>query len=134
MTHDRTPDSLRLNYRGWAGLDAISQVAEREVLELEGWPWLDYLKSGRVLEASEDHAWTRVRIDYTSPDGTNIGAYEALVEKSGTVLSIGSCRGNEPPKARDQYHVTRLVKIETDKTGIYIRRRDAESAEGTLRL
>ncbi|HEY0068595.1 MAG TPA: sucrase ferredoxin [Chloroflexia bacterium] len=110
MTHDRPPDSLRLNYRGWGALDALSQVAEREVLEREGWPWLDYLKSGRVLESGEDQARARVRIDYASPDGTAVGAYEALVEKSGTVLSIGSCRGNEPPRARQQYRVAELVK------------------------
>jgi hypothetical protein len=112
MTHDRTPDSLRMNYRGWAGLDALSQVAEREVLEHVGWPWLDYLKSGKVLDAGESNAWAKVRIDYASPDGTEIGAYEALVEKNGTVLSIGSCRGNEPPKQREQYRVTELVKLD----------------------
>lgn len=111
MTHDRTPDSLRMNYRGWAGLDAISQVVEREVLAREGWPWLDYLKSGKVLDAGESKAWAKVRIDYATPDGTEPGAYEALVEKSGTVLSRGSCRGNEPPKQREQYTVTELVKL-----------------------
>lgn len=116
MAHDRPPEDLRMNYRGWAGLDPLSQVVEREILALEGWPWLDYLKSGGVADAGERKAWTRVRIDYTSPDGADTGAYEALVEKSGTVLSIGSCRGNEPPKQREQYRVTELVKLHGERT------------------
>ncbi len=119
MTQDRPSESLRMNYRGWAGLDALSQVVEREILEREGWRWFDYLKSGGVLGAGEWHGPARVRIDYTSPDGSETGAYEAVVEKSGTVLSIGSCRGNEPPKAREQYRVvelTRLHRYETAKT------------------
>jgi hypothetical protein len=112
MTHDRTPDGLYLNYRGWAGLDTLSEVVEREILALEGWRWLDYLKSGGVVEVGEGKAWARVRIDYTSPDGSDTGAYEALVEQSGTVLSMGSCRGNEPPKPREQYRVAELVKLD----------------------
>ncbi|HEX8230104.1 MAG TPA: sucrase ferredoxin [Chloroflexia bacterium] len=129
MTQDRPPESLRMNYRGWAGLDALSQVVEREILGLEGWRWLDYLKSSRVLDMGEHKAWARVRIDYTSPDGTDIGAYDALVEQNGTVLSIGSCRGNEPPKEREQYGVIELVKLDNvGKETETPRRQDAKDA------
>lgn len=115
LTHDRPPETLRMNYRGWAGLDKLSQVAEREILEQVGWKWLDYLKSSVLLEKGE--AGARVRVEYASPDGSAMGAYEAVVETNGTVLTIGSCRGDEPPKEREQYRVTGLVRLNETRQG-----------------
>lgn len=125
LAHDRPPGTLRMNYRGWAGLDKLAQAAEREILEQVGWDWLDYLKSSQVLEKGE--AGARVRIEYASPDGSDMGTYEAVVESDGTVLTIGSCRGDEPPKEREQYRVTGLVHV--DGKG-----QDAKDAENPPRV
>ncbi len=95
-------------YRGWAGLGTkLEQIAEREVLVREGWAWVGYPKEGRVLRADENGA--EVRIEYRTPDGL-FGAYEALVEASGSVMTLASS-GTDPLEEVTQYRVSRLEKI-----------------------
>ncbi len=74
-------------YRGLAGIDAFSQVAERELFIREGWAWIDYHKQAIVLRRANDEA--RVRWEYKSQDGTRTGEYEVDVYISGTVVSSG---------------------------------------------
>ncbi|WP_414582640.1 sucrase ferredoxin [Scytonema sp. PCC 10023] len=108
---------LRQFYRGWAGLTKFEQIVEREIWMQVGWTWLDYLKAGEVLAqqkvSEEDDAnWAEVRIDYTVPDGSVSGAYEARVEVCGEVMSALNSAKEMELEAVKQYHVSRLVKVE----------------------
>lgn len=96
-------------YRGWAGLGTkFEQVAEREILTREGWGWTEHPKTGRVLEERDGRV--EVRIEYGDPDGSLLGAYEATVEPTGSVLTLESS-GNAPLTEVEQYGVSRLKKI-----------------------
>ncbi len=110
-THARPPADLVRSYRGWAGLgSAFEQVAERDILAREGWAWTAYAKTGEALRAGEDGAWAEVRIAYESPDGRSTGAYEALVEANGTVMTLASS-GTDPLEEAVQYRVSRLERV-----------------------
>jgi hypothetical protein len=115
LLRDQPTAALRAHYRGWSGLDPLCQVAEREILVREGWAWTGYLKSGRVLERDEEAGTARVRIEYIDPPSGTSGAYEATVEKSGTVPMI-TCLSDEPPRQVDQFRVTSLHKMEGSET------------------
>ena len=83
-------NQLQSYYRGWTGLDQWAQIAEREILLNRGWDWLNYLKTGEVMEADQtDKNWARVRITYSSPDGTDQGSYEAKIETTGELTTSG---------------------------------------------
>ena len=111
MTRQGQPSGLSRFYRGWAGFGShFEQVAEREILGREGWEWADYLKEGRVLWADEGGGRAEVRIAYRSPDGGPAGAYEALVEASGSVMTLASS-GTDPLEEVTQYRVARLEKV-----------------------
>ena len=100
---------LRRFYRGWSGLGSpLEQVAEREIFAREGWAWAGYLKEGRILASDSDRA--EVRIAYESEDGAVSGAYEAVVETAGTVMTLESS-GEEELTEVDQYRVARLEKM-----------------------
>ena len=95
-------------YRGWSGLGSpFEQVAEREIFAREGWAWAEYLKEGRILSSDGDR--TGVRITYESPDGAVSGAYEALVENAGTVMTLERSGAEELTEV-EQYRVVRLEK------------------------
>lgn len=115
------PD-LRRCYRGWAGLGFFEQVAEREIFRREGWAWTGYLTAGRALDEDgraiaptadpvfdeQPPRRAEVRIDFTAPDGSVCGAYEATVEFSGRMHGLGECGGQV--WERNTYRLTRLVK------------------------
>lgn len=52
-------ESLKYCYRGWSGLSRFAQIAEREVWLQEGWQWLDYLKSGKVVKCNSGNPLKR---------------------------------------------------------------------------
>jgi hypothetical protein len=101
-------EPLRRHYRGWAGMSGGPlQAAEREAFLREGWPWLNYPKTGRPRKTAQDGGQHTVRIDFASPDGRVRGAYEAVVEplRSAPVpqcMSLGT-KGESP-----QYRVASL--------------------------
>lgn len=95
-------------YRGWAGLDKITQVAEREIWMREGWRWLNYQKRGR--HTSLNKRQTEIELDYHSPDGQDVGCYRAIVECTGQVETLRSS-GYDDLALVDQYAVTSLEKI-----------------------
>ncbi len=98
-------------YRGWSGLQsAFEQVAEREIFAREGWAWSGYLKEGRILRNDGKGERAEVRIAYRSPDGRVSGEYEALVEASGSVMTLASS-GPDPLEEVTQYRVARLEKV-----------------------
>ncbi len=98
-------------YRGWAGFGShFEQIAEREVLVREGWAWFAYLKEGRLLAVNGNETRAEVRIDYRSPDGSVSGAYEALVEAAGSVMTLASS-GDDPLEEVEQYRVSRIEKV-----------------------
>lgn len=100
---------LRQFYRGWAGLNSLEQIAEREIWMQEGWDWLKYPKTGRVLATEE--LQTRVQLEFTLPDGEKeLQIYEAVVEVKGEVMSASRSGGEL--KAVRQYCVTDLVKLD----------------------
>ncbi len=108
---------LRRFYRGWAGLESpFEQLVEREIFAKEGWEWISYVKRSRVLKSSEDHA--RVHIDYTAPDGSAFGTYEATVEAEGSVLTLGSC-GTDPLQDVKHYRVTGLKNFPAKEAHVH---------------
>ncbi|WP_198016678.1 sucrase ferredoxin [Rubidibacter lacunae] len=96
----RPVTELRQFYRGWSGLPQYAQIVEREVWMQQGWDWLTYNKSGRILAQDTDHEqwdadWADVRLEFAAPDGCVQGAYEARVEASGLVMTVWNS-GEEP--------------------------------------
>ncbi|MBE9190264.1 sucrase ferredoxin [Gloeocapsopsis crepidinum LEGE 06123] len=102
-------------YVGWAGLGWAEQIVEREVWMQEGWDWINYHKTGQTLAidpSDEDYPnWAEVRIDFTSPDGTISGAYEARIEANRTVKTMWTSGKDQPLWEVKQYHVSRLDKV-----------------------
>lgn len=95
-------------YRRWAG-SRFEQIAEREILNREGWKWAGSLKEGRVLSVDGDESRAephRVRGD---PDGGLSGAHEVLVEADGSVMTLASS-GTGPLEEVRQYRVGWLEK------------------------
>jgi hypothetical protein len=106
--------ALRKFYRGWSGLSQFEQIVEREIWMQEGWDWLSYSKSGRVLAQDPDHEdwdsdWAEVRLDFSSSDGSVKGTYESRVEVCGSVMTAWN--SGEAPTAVKQYRVSRLARI-----------------------
>ena len=100
-------------YRGWGGLSEFVQIVEREIWMQAGWNWLKYQKSGRVIAQDQiNQEWADVRIDFTTPDGSKSGAYEAKVEVSGYLMTAFSSGENEPLEKIKQYRVSHLVEVE----------------------
>lgn len=105
------PSHLSRFYRGWAGFAShFEQIAEREVLAREGWKWAAYPKEGRVLRTDEEGDRAEVRIDYLDPESGAAGAYEAVVEPKGSVMTLDNS-GTDPLQEAVQYRVTRLEKV-----------------------
>lgn len=103
---------LRPYYRGWAGLSKFEQIVEREIWMREGWNWLDYFKAGQVLAMDEqDQKWAEVRIDFAAIDRSVSGAYEARVEATTPVKTMGKSGDEQSIKTVQQYLVTNLVKV-----------------------
>lgn len=97
-------------YRGWAGFGSrFEQIAEREILDREGWKWAGYLKEGRVLSVDGDESRAEVRIESADLDGGLSGAYEALVEADGGVMTLANS-GTGPLEEVRQYRVGWLEK------------------------
>ncbi|AHJ29013.1 sucrase ferredoxin [Nodularia spumigena CS-584] len=126
---------LRPFYRGWTGLSKFEQIAEREIWMQQGWNWLEYPKSGRILAQepggivkmvlktifnclpfpklkllvarwNEQATWTKVQISY------NGGAYSALVKQTGTVTTKLKSGDDVPLTRVNQYAVEKLLKID----------------------
>lgn len=112
---------LRECYRGWAGFDSpFLQAAERDLFVRHGWSWLDYLKTGSLLEHeacyvgdpdATEPTCAEVRIDYTAPDGHEHGVYVAHVEAAQQVECIYSTAEQET-YSYPQYTVTRIERVE----------------------
>lgn len=110
VTRRAHPSTLARFYRGWAGFGShFEQIAERGILAREGWGWSGYPKEGRVLRTDGDGRRAEVRIAYRTPDGV-AGAYEALVEASGSVMTLASS-GADPLEEVEQYRIVRLEKV-----------------------
>lgn len=98
------------HYRGWAGLSSrFEQAVEREMFLLVGWEWVNYHKTGRILEVDDDEQRARVRIDYSCTDGQDHGAYEATVEVGRYVLAP-AC-GMFPEEANQRVPEVRVTHI-----------------------
>jgi hypothetical protein len=101
-------ERLRRHYRGWAGLfGGPLQAVEREAFLREGWPWLDYLKTGHLLDTAKGGERHTVRIAFASPDGRVKGAYEAVVERLPSV-SVPQCMSLGTKGESPQYRVASL--------------------------
>jgi hypothetical protein len=97
-------------YRGWSALTTPEQVAEREIWMREGWPWLEYQKTSRVLTFDEANKRTKMRIEFGMPEEAIFGAYEATVEVYGSVMTLPSS-GAGPLQAEALYRVSNLTKF-----------------------
>ena len=111
LVHRHQPvTKLRPFYRGWAGVDRYTQMVEREIWMERGWEWLQYQKSGQVLDQDPDNEtadWAKVRLEFVAPDGTT-GTYEAMVEATGSIMTVINS-GADPTPAK-QYRVSWLVQ------------------------
>lgn len=96
-------------YRGWAGLNKIEQIAEREIWQREGWAWLDYRKRGRTLRYDETSDTSHVRLDFIQSDGTPT-AYEATIEPNGSILTMKSS-GDADLTPMPQYRVSLIRQV-----------------------
>ena len=110
----RPVTELRRFYRGWSGLAQYEQIVEREIWMQQGWNWLAYNRSGRILARDTAHEdwdadWADVRLEFASADGRIKGAYEARVEAYGSVMTAWN--SGEEPEAVKQYRVSRLVRV-----------------------
>ncbi|NEO98530.1 MAG: sucrase ferredoxin [Symploca sp. SIO2E9] len=106
-------------YRGWVGLTKFEQIVEREIWMQRGWEWLNYNKSGQVLardKANEewDADWAEIRLDFTSPDGSVQGAYEARVEVCDRIMTAINSGKDQPLQEVKQYRVSRLTPMKSD--------------------
>lgn len=128
---------LRQFYRGWSGLKPLEQIVEREIWLKEGWDWLKYSKSGRILSiegmgitkylyqslqfipiqplqilldrwAKKNISQARIRIDFKTADRQIRGAYEATVELKEPVMSAAHSAKEMHLKPIKQYHVSHL--------------------------
>lgn len=111
----RPVTELRRFYRGWAGLTQFEQIVEREMWMQYGWDWLNYKKSGQVLaqDAANDEwnaDWAEVSIDFTSPDGSVQGSYQARVEACGHVMTLLNSGNEQPLQPVKQYRVSQLTR------------------------
>lgn len=89
------PEAAR-HLRGWSGLNAWEQIADRAVFLREGWDWLDTPRAGITLRVDGEHRdplgtatppdEVEVRLDFTRADGTS-GAWHALIRPEGHVLT-----------------------------------------------
>ncbi|NET54535.1 MAG: sucrase ferredoxin, partial [Merismopedia sp. SIO2A8] len=137
---------LRSHYRGWSGLSKFEQIAERDIWMQQGWDWLSYHKSGKTFRKgltgikrylypllkwvplkrvqgflqqwTDDAIWAEVSIDFTSPDQTVSGTYQARIEICGEVTTAAKSpkKGEEIQLAAvPQYRVSRLEKKVGDR-------------------
>jgi len=96
-------------YRGWSALSTLEQVVEREIWLKEGWDWLNYQKTSRVLSLDEAANRADVEVTFTPPKPGPSGVYEATVEQYDTVRTLPSS-GSGPLREEPLYRVSRLAK------------------------
>lgn len=140
--HEGDVAGLRSHYRGWAGLNKFEQIAEREVWMQVGWDWLDYYKAGRTVGKgltgikrylypllrfiplkraqlflerwTGDATWADVQIQFSSPDRTISGTYQARVEAAEPVMTADYSPKSEEIialKSAPQYRVGHLSQL-----------------------
>lgn len=107
--------NLRPFYRGWSGLNKLEQVVERDIWMREGWRWLNYLKAGQVLAKAETEGernpdWAEIQIDFTDRDRGVFGSYQAKIEMSHQVTTLGDSGKEESLTVVKQYHLTHLTR------------------------
>jgi hypothetical protein len=106
-------------YRGWAGLTKFEQIVEREIWMQQGWEWLNYNKSTQILaqdtaNGERNPDWAEIRFDFTSPNGSVQGAYEARVEVCDRVMSAINSGNEQLLQEVKQYRVSRLTPIKSN--------------------
>ena len=67
-------------------------------------------EAGRGTQGRRERGAGRSQHNLRSPDGAAAGAYEALVEACGSVMTLASS-GTDPLEEATQYRVTRLEKV-----------------------
>lgn len=102
-----SPDPLRGCYRGWAGLDQWTQIAEREAWMQVGWRWLQADKAGQVLQqdTADPPAWAAVQIEVEWPDTGEMGVYQVHIEANGEVETAYESADVPELKPMRQYRV-----------------------------
>lgn len=121
---------IRQHYRGWSGVSpGFAQVAEREMLIRQGWPWLNTARTVEVTaqDPAEQPQWAEVRIVFNEKNG-NPCVYAARVEVSHHIETIASTetlanKGQVSPRPYPQYQVTHLerqqLEWQDDRMGQY---------------
>ncbi len=129
---------LRRFYRGCTGLGKFEQIAEREIWLQVGWEWLNYPKSGCIIQQDrgdfrkwllkmifrlipskrlklvvkqwDDLAtWAKVQIKYKNSQNHQ-RYYKTTVKLKGTVTSKLNSGEDAPLTSVNQYSVDRLIE------------------------
>jgi hypothetical protein len=78
VDRDEPIGALAKNIRGWSGVRLHVQPLDREALLRHGWDWLNYARTGEVVEAKPELGRWTVRLAATSSSGTTV-RYEGVV-------------------------------------------------------
>ncbi|MDV3351189.1 sucrase ferredoxin [Leptothoe sp. LEGE 181152] len=111
ICRNQSVSELRRFYRGWSGVDRYTQMVEREIWMQRGWEWLQYQRSGQMVDQDPNNTttdWARVRLEFVAPDG-GTGTYEATVETCGSIMT--AYNSGEEPTSTKQYRISRLVQV-----------------------
>lgn len=123
MVLDQAGDvrDLRNNFRGWSGLDALEQIADREVWQREGWDWLSRPRTGRIVTDAAaanpgvDQDKVLVELETRGPDAR----YRVAISPAASVESANSSR------KRDETAMTRTLRkqyaariVEAEEAGV----------------
>ncbi len=114
LTREGSVEPMIGNYRGSAALGtAFEQVAEREALRREGWPWTEFSVHGRVVQLDEAASTAEVRLDFRSPGADRSGSYAATVRRLPDIVTEG-CASAELGKtvAADQYQLEQFALLD----------------------
>lgn len=136
LVHQTGPlQDLYPYYRGWTGLNKFAQIAEREIWMQEGWDWINFPKEGQIIaqDVKGIHKilsdllqklpvrrtqilreslglqgqWAEVLIQFQDLSSGRSGVYQAQVNVSGTVNTMGESGGDSTLKV-NQYTVDLL--------------------------
>jgi hypothetical protein len=109
---------LRSFYQGWAVLTKFEQIAERALFIQEGWKWLQYLKTSKVLAVDPNEQWADVRITFIQNQTKQVYCYDIKIEACGYVTTAwwtSPWEDEEPLESVKQYRASQITQVDEPK-------------------